>query len=788
MAAEAQTSLDVAQTERIGLGDLALSAVLAAGTFVLLSLWSFPGLHPGVWNDACVAAGVRPAMHVMPGFWTAIAQVLYGWFGIGGGETAIRLIGRLALSSVAVLAYLLMREALTFVMRMRPQLSERRPGVIRLASVLGAFAFVASDPVWSCGQCLSETTVLVALTLTAMELYFLFLRKGRVVFASAASVVLGLLAAETPFGFLLPVCLIALYVFVVRALPNLESPLFKPSVMEVGKWHMTFFYFAALAVGITLNVWTYIGNGGLEANGEMPGSLPLAYVTGYWKLILSAADVSGWLMLVTFCFIPFAVIMVRFPSAADEENFLPYVTGLIFAFCGLLALTQASFLPTLWFWSHCPVKSQYLLCMGLFCNAFTLAGGVVTLGVDSLCRDHRRLAVQLFGADDDDLAPLGLSRLSIVVKRVSVVIVPAVLLLLIVPGRVKTTTRQMLEIVRDFVQAVVNEAGDTRYLFTDGSVDAALELESASRGGTLRCLSLVGGSDVLSAYLRTRGMTDDPEDRFSFGFDAATGLRSWIRDKPARLTEAAAMMGFDLWKRDGKPLPPMGGLLSRPTGFADEASRLKGVEVAHALADRVLAVAACREGIEACADTQVSQAFVAVMWRLARMCTYRSEADDIAARVDSAIAESKLAKRLNDVNPTYRELVETMEKRNQGLMQKLTPREGLQLALVRADFNLGKTYAERLMVVDPNNPDANFAMGMYHLQRQQLSLAETYLKRCLIRKPDEPSVYNNLAMIQIRQRRFEAAEVNIRKALALVPGSAAVLDTQKRLMEARKGL
>jgi len=51
---------DIAQTERIGLGDLVIAAVLAVATYVMLSIWGFPTLHPSVWEDVAVANGIRP--------------------------------------------------------------------------------------------------------------------------------------------------------------------------------------------------------------------------------------------------------------------------------------------------------------------------------------------------------------------------------------------------------------------------------------------------------------------------------------------------------------------------------------------------------------------------------------------------------------------------------------------------------------------------------------------------------------------------------------------------------
>lgn len=782
-----QAEIDVeriAQAEKFGLSDLVLAAVTGVVTFTVLLLLEFPGLYPGVWEEATVAVWARPAFRLMPGLWVQIAQWVFAGFGLNGGETVLRLLGHLSLALSVFLVYCIIREGLTLMMRTRPQVSPRRKQVVRLASAVGAFSFVLMDPVWTLGQCFIESTLLLFVTLVAIFCYFLFLRKGRIFFAYVGGIFLGLLASESVLGFVLPPVLIFLYLFAVKVMPNLESPFFKPAVMEVGKWHMTFLYFTALIAGIALNCWTFVSHGGTGAIGETLGYLPLAYLLGYWEQITTSAGPIAWLLLIAVCFTPFVVTAIRFPTAADEERFLPYATGLVFLFCGILCVSQATFLPPLWFWTHFPVKSQYLLSLGLFCCAFTIAGSMMTLGVDTMCRNHQRLAKVLYGVDDDELS--GPSRSTRMVRRFSIILVPVFLGALMIPGRIKTTTRMMLEIVREAVAETVREANGAKLLFTDGNLDAAIELEGVRQGGKLQCLSLMGGGGKMGSYLRTRSVLGDREDEFAFGFDAGTGLRSWIRDRPEKLKSVAAQMGFDLWKRDGKPLPPMGGFVSLPAGFPDEGERQRGIEAAHRLADRILSVYARRGGIKTCSDREIRKAFIAVQWRLSRMCTYRSEVEDLAARVDSAIAETTLAKSLNDLNPTYRELLQAMERRNDMLMQKLTPREGLQLALVRADFTMGKTYAETILGTDPNNPDANFSLGMYYLQRHQLSMAESYLKRCLIRKPNEPAVYNNLAMIQIEQRKFDAAAENVRKALALAPESAAILDTRKALEAARK--
>ena len=43
---------------------------------------------------------------------------------------------------------------------------------------------------------------------------------------------------------------------------------------------------------------------------------------------------------------------------------------------------------------------------------------------------------------------------------------------------------------------------------------------------------------------------------------------------------------------------------------------------------------------------------------------------------------------------------------------RLTPREGLRIGLERADFRLARTFAQQVLLSDPENTRANFAMGM----------------------------------------------------------------------------
>jgi len=780
---------DIAQTERIGLGDVIIAAIVGIATWVLLTVWNLPIIHPALWEDVAVANGVRPASHLVQGYFVAFASLAFRVFGAHAGSAMLGAMGKLVMSGVAVVAYGALREMLAFIMRARPQRSLRRSMVMQLASIVGTVAFIANEPVWRAGQYLNETTILIALAVFAIEFFFVFLRKGTLKYAYLCAMFLGLLAAESPMAFVFLVGFIVVNNIVLKAFPVLESPFFKPAVMAVSKWYMTFAFILAMLVGIGVNCIGFVANGGLVASGISAGSLPLTYLSGYAATVMSAASPGGWILWVAVCFAPFVVSMIRFPAAADEETFLPYATGIVFLFCGLLALTQVSPIPAIWFWTHLPVHSDFLLAVGLLWTATTIAAAVTILGVDSLCRNHARLARQMYGQDEesDDAepdAPLG-SPLSTTIRRTVVIAVPVLIVLVMLPDRMETKARAMLKVVKDGLSEIVNEAGNADYLFTDGNLDVGIELESFLRGGHLKCLPLVSrtANSARDIYLRTRGMENDTEDLFSFRFDVGMGLRSWIRDKPKRLEKSAVLMGFDLWKRDGKALPPMGGMLSRPCGWPDEAERVKTVESAYALADRILNVYRMEGKVT---DRHIKDAFLSVQWRVARMCTYRGEQADLKGDAKTAIAEAELAKRLNENNETYKQVLSAMSRQNDLMMQRLTPREGLQLALVRADFAMGKLYAETILVADPENADANFAMGMFYVKERQLTRAEEYLKRCLIRRPDEPSIYNNLAMIQMELGKLDAAELNAKKALAIIPESAAVQDTLKTIRAAKE--
>ena len=119
-------------------------------------------------------------------------------------------------------------------------------------------------------------------------------------------------------------------------------------------------------------------------------------------------------------------------------------------------------------------------------------------------------------------------------------------------------------------------------------------------------------------------------------------------------------------------------------------------------------------------------------------------------------------------------------------MRAITPRRGLLMALGQADFTKARRYAEEVLKDDPDDANANFAMGMSYYVQRQWARAEEYLRKCLIGKPNEPAALNNLAIVCMETGRYDEALVLAERALKILPDSDEVKDTLKQIREARQ--
>ena len=257
-------------------------------------------------------------------------------------------------------------------------------------------------------------------------------------------------------------------------------------------------------------------------------------------------------------------------------------------------------------------------------------------------------------------------------------------------------------------------------------------------------------------------------------------LRTWVRHKPERMKATAIQLGFELWRHDKLPMPACGGFVARPDGGLPQEVADAGARAAQALARRVLALYE-EEAPMAVRDRTLRSCFLFAQWRLGRMCRMRADALDRAKRTDEAMTETELADRLDLKNEALAQLRRQMDWVGMQKGARLTLREGLKLGLDRADFRLARTYAQQVLVSDPENSAANFAIGMGYFVEEQFGRAEVYLKRSLASRPDEPAALNNLAIAQMKLGRLDEAETNAAKALKVLPKSKEIQKTLQHI-------
>ena len=784
---------EIAPAETIGWGDFIIAACFGFGAFVAMSAFYYPGIHPSVWQDAAVAAGIRPPTGIVHGLWTFLMSLVYNSTGVAGGNASLLFLGKLLIGISAGIVYLMFREMLSLAMRLRLQHAKARRFVCMVSAALGTGFFISANPVWQLGQTFSSGTLNLFLAIVAVTLYFRFLRLGSLVASYVSMFLLGIISSQSPLGIVVLVSCWAVYFKAVRTATPYEMPLLDPYVAQISKWHLTFLFLLGLLAGIALNVLTFINLGGMEAGGVTAAVLPLNIISEYQSLFAHGASALGWACAIAVVIMPFIVCAVLLPRATDEEAFLPYHVGAVFVLMGMLSYVQTAGLSALWFWlwqeSPTMVSSPLLLGFLSLMSAATAMFSIVVMGVEGFCRNHQRLAAQFFSElhgdreGDESGAPVVVRKaFTKSVRWLFFMALPVVLTLGALAGLPQRKTRQVLSIINDGVKETVTELGDVNYIFTDGSMDAAIELEGAKRGKTVYAENLRADNSDMNIFLRQRGLKDE-EDRKACEQGAGQLMRTWVRDRPKRLENAALQLGIEMWRADGKALPPCSGLLSRPVGMSDDELK-RGCEAAKALASRMIAFYDRYGDLSRETGIKVNELFYTLQWRIARMARMRADREDQRGDAMKAFEEISLGERLDQKNPVVIEMLKAMEKMERDSMRQITPRQGLQMALQREDFTMGKVYASAILDADPQDPDANFAMGMHFYYDGQYSRSKLYLERCIIIRPNEPAYYNNIANIQLKLGRYDDALRNAKKALELVPDSIAVQNTVKEIEEA----
>ena len=524
-------------------------------------------------------------------------------------------------------------------------------------------------------------------------------------------------------------------------------------------------FLGGVLVGTALEVYAFGFLDGLAAFGwkswgDYARTVPLRYL----KTFLNACTPAGMVIFFIMAVCPVLTEFGFIKRASDDETHLAYFDGLMFLVCGLIAFTQLSGANQLWFWTWAGdrgcVRDDVLKCIAVF-----------------LCSLRFQDAAEAAGGAE---AIASVTRVQQIV-RWTYLFLPALLLGCVIPFRAQRLEHAMLGVVADAARETAEECREVEWLFTDGGLDAAVEL-AAARGDArppLRALSMMGGPvDPREIYLRTRGVTN-AEDRALLESGAPDALRTWVRTRPDKAKTYAVQIGFELWRRDGRPMPQCSGLVARPEGISSEEAA-RGAAAARALARRVLAIYEWGDPGNS-VDRSLRDGFLFVQWRLAVLARHRANAYDERGERDLAMEETLLADELDRKNGALENIRATMAWASKRKLERMTAREGLKIGIRRADFALARPFALRVLDVSPDDPSANFAIGMDFFVQGQYMRAQAYLERCLKSRPNDPAVLNNIAQCRLRQGDPEGALPYAERAREILPDSPEIKRTFDRI-------
>ena len=770
--------------------DKTLAAAVGIAAFVLLLAWAFPGVHPSAWNDIAVSAGLIPQGRMLPGMGGFIVKMLFGMLPYSAALAAESILAKVAIALCGFMAYYVFSGMMHLVAGMGARDIKRRTLAIRIASSVSAAVYVCSDPMWRAAQDFTGSTFVIFLLTLSAFFFVRLLLKATSVSAVCTLLALGILSAETPIGWIA----LVIGVFVTFSyLKTNRSEAWRnfadPVRIQRTKWMMTFVFIVAFLAGALGEMFAFAISDGLLAAGISAGELPAAYVSAYWNLIAGSMTFAGLCAFLLAAVMPCVLASAMLQPATDEDRYLSFKFSIVYFLAGAVALLQLSPFDVVWYWvvpGEDSVSSASLLLVGSFIAALTVACGLYVLGVEIFCRDYKHIENVMYQSYADESGGTRGTRetvksVKLSFGRLSMLVLPVAVLALVLPGRRLPDDRALCAAINDFVQETLDEAAGIKYLFTDGSYDQALRIESKRRGAQIIPVSMMGGNSRRDAYVRSLG-TFGFEDRMVLEAGAAEALRTWVQAKSERLSDTAVQIAFEIFRLNRHLNPVVYGTIVRPDK-GDEAKAAASVERCHALSDRIVSIH--ERGVWRHAkDAYVKDRFLFAQFRLAVMSRLRAINLDAAKKVKESIEEISYSDRLNANNPSLLRILRKMDWVRRQSGEALTPREGVEVALRRADFVMARRYALPVLKEDPDEPNANFAVGMSYYVEEQFAKAEEYLTKVLKRKPNEGAVYNNIALIQLRTGRLEEARANVTKALKLFPDSPEIKDTARQVEKA----
>ncbi|MGN0848039.1 MAG: hypothetical protein ACI4RA_11755, partial [Kiritimatiellia bacterium] len=320
--------------------DVAVAAAVAVALAALAAFWSFGALTPELWEDAAIAAGVRPPIGPNAGVWHWLARGLFAWVGVARGLDVIRWAGPCVLGALAFLVYFLFRDLLPVAWRGEGLMVRvaRRRWAVRAVLAVAVTLFIAAEGPWRLARGFTPTALHVLVGLVALMLSLRFLRLGGTVRVIAAMALWGALAVETPAGLIGGGALAALTFFSVwwgSASEELANPVAWFAITR----RMGAAFGGALLATAVVDAVFFVVSDGLAAHGWEVLELLARIVAG---LVADAIAISpaGLLFLVVVVIAPAVVVRALVWKGVDEEQLLDYRTGVAVTLIGVTGLSQ----------------------------------------------------------------------------------------------------------------------------------------------------------------------------------------------------------------------------------------------------------------------------------------------------------------------------------------------------------------------------------------------------------------------------------------------------------------
>ena len=777
---------------KYGVIDLILAAAVGIAAFVFLTVWAFPGLHPRVWTETAVAAGLLPQAKMLPGFAGLIGYGLFQLLPFATALSASVWIGKALIALTGVIAYFAFSGMMEVASGSGARDLVRRRQAIRMAASTAAILLVFSSPAWMSAQGLTGATVVLFLLVCAIFFFMRLIQTASPAIAMLALFTTGLLAAESPIGWLVLVAgIVSVVQYVGKNKTEAWMDFLDPIRMQRTKWSLTFFFLAAFLFGALAEMLSFYLLDGLPSHGASAGELPVLYALAYWGTLSGGMSFVGFAAFLLVLVVPVVITTVMVPGATDEDRYLSFKFSLVYLIAVAVAFLQLSPFAGAQVWNllgPAEISSRVAIVFAAFLSSVTVAWGLYVLGVEVFCRDYEHIEMVLYQGFAEELEEArahheeNIESVRLTALRLTVLALPLVMAAMAVFGRHLVADRKLVGVISAFVRETLDEAKGTKYVFTDGAYDAGLRLEAKRRGQPLVPVSLMSGADRMSAYVRQLG-TDGFDDRMTLEAGAAEALRTWVTSKSERLQDVSVQLAFELFRLNRKLTPLVYGALVRPLG-GDAAAAAASVARCHALADVIVGLH--EDGTWRHAkDEYVKDRFLFAQFRLAVMSRLRAIRHDAEKRTKESLEEIAYADKLNKNNPSLVRILRRMDWVRRQTGESLTPREGLEVAMKRADFVMARRYAMPVLMEDPDEPSANFAMGMSYYCEEQFAKAEEYLVRALKRNPDEPAIHNNLALLHLKTGRVEEAEKYATRAIELAPDIPEIKDTVQQIEKAK---